>query len=128
MRSKVCWLGLGSDPLTAAPLSSSMRAKPLMPLPPMPMKWTRRPVNRLLEPAERDSVRNSLTALCMMDDMIQPRGYKGKGRANQPEVNPSRGSKSEIRSTKSETISKTEKAENSKVYPPGSFEISSFEF
>jgi hypothetical protein len=48
-------LGLGSDPLTIAPPSSSIRAKPLIPQPPMPMKCTRLPQKRL---TERDSIRD----------------------------------------------------------------------
>ena len=47
--SNVTVLGLGSEPVTTAPLSISMRANPLMPHPPMPMKCTRLPVNRLVD-------------------------------------------------------------------------------
>ena len=36
--SSVCALGFGSEPLTIAPLSRSMRASPLIPQPPMPIK------------------------------------------------------------------------------------------
>ena len=37
--SSMVWaLGLGSEPVTMAPLSRSMRASPFIPLPPMPMK------------------------------------------------------------------------------------------
>jgi hypothetical protein len=36
--SIVCALGFGSEPLTVAPLSISMRASPLIPQPPIPMK------------------------------------------------------------------------------------------
>src|SRR3954452_11432462 len=53
-------LKLGSEPVTVAPASRRTRARPAIPHPPMPMKWTRLPAKRLADRGmERDSVRNS---------------------------------------------------------------------
>ena len=73
--SNVCGLGFGSEPVTIAPSSKSMRASPLMPHPPMPMKWTRRPVNRL---AVRDSLRNPFKLISTGARMVQPQGEISK--------------------------------------------------
>ena len=66
----VCSFGLGSEPLTIVPPSSNMLARPLIPEPPMPIKWIRLPAKRL---AERDSVRNSPTTDSTMGDILGPR-------------------------------------------------------
>src|SRR5262245_56782217 len=86
--SKVMLLGFGSEPVTIAPLSSSMRANPLMPHPPMPIKCTRLPVNRLgldaTAACERgsatllDSIRSALNGLFTSIGMVQTRQVKSR--------------------------------------------------
>src|SRR4051794_6025911 len=98
--SVVCSLGVGSEPETTAPQSIRMRASPFIPDPPIPIKCTCLPANRLgrvdedgpdahddddAPPASaRESIRDSVRTCSMVEVMVHARGRIGQGGTGMP--------------------------------------------